>query len=98
MSLLRCQNETGSKLGGRGDSAVSKVTTDSGVVMENRGIPVLPEAASDVLPARTSESIGESEVDRVTQHGMSVSPKQLEWNRPHHSAERKTYILKWFYF
>ncbi|XP_072226000.1 uncharacterized protein stmnd1 [Leuresthes tenuis] len=72
------ENETGSKVGGRGDSAVSKVTTDSGVGMENRGILVLPEAASHVLPARTSESIGESEVDRVTRHAADPDVLQQD--------------------
>lgn len=52
---LCCQNETGSKLDGRGDSAVSKGTTDSGVVMENRQIPVLPGAVPRKLPPLTAQ-------------------------------------------
>ncbi|KAI3358594.1 hypothetical protein L3Q82_015002, partial [Scortum barcoo] len=46
-------DETGSKLDGRGDSAVSKGTTDSGVVMENRDMPVLPGAVPRKLPPLT---------------------------------------------
>uniref|UniRef100_UPI003AAC9A23 stathmin domain-containing protein 1 n=1 Tax=Centroberyx gerrardi TaxID=166262 RepID=UPI003AAC9A23 len=48
------EDETGSKHGGRGDSAVSKGTTDSGVVMENREIPVLPGAVPRKLPPLTA--------------------------------------------
>lgn len=61
------QDETGSKLGGRGDSAVSKGTTDSGVVMENKEIPELPGAVPRKLPPLTSECVRESEADRITQ-------------------------------
>lgn len=63
------QGETESKLSGRGDSAVSKGTTDSGVVMENRDVPALPGMVPDKLPPLTSESIRESEMERVTQEG-----------------------------
>ena len=66
MSLC-CQDETGSKVEGRGDSAVSKGTTDSGVVMEN--VPVLPGAVPRKLPPLTSECVGEGEADRITQAG-----------------------------
>lgn len=62
---LCCQDETGSKVDGRGDSAVSKGTTDSGVVMEN--IPMLPGAVPRKLPPLTSECVRESEADRITQ-------------------------------
>lgn len=48
-----CQNETGSKHGGRGDSAVSKGTTDSGVVMEGGEVPVLPGTVPRRLPPLT---------------------------------------------
>ncbi|XP_068584691.1 stathmin domain-containing protein 1 [Cebidichthys violaceus] len=44
------EDEAGSKVDGRGDSAVSKGTTDSGVVMDNRDIPVLPGAVPTKLP------------------------------------------------
>ncbi|KAM4538880.1 uncharacterized protein stmnd1 [Odontesthes bonariensis] len=88
----RDEDETGSKPGGRGDSAVSKVTTDSGVVMENRGTLVLPEAASDVLPARTSESIRESEVDRATQH--AADPGVLQQDGPVQERPKSSEILK----
>ncbi|KAF7669344.1 hypothetical protein LDENG_00196430 [Lucifuga dentata] len=48
------EDDTGSKYSSRGDSAVSKVTTDSGVVMENREIPMLPGAVPTKLPALTA--------------------------------------------
>ncbi|XP_070702971.1 stathmin domain-containing protein 1 [Pempheris klunzingeri] len=44
------EDEKGSKLDGRGDSAVSKGTADSGVVMESREIPVLPGTVPRELP------------------------------------------------
>lgn len=69
---LYCQAERESKPGGRGDSAVSKGTTDSGVVMEHRDILVLPGAIPSKLTPLTSESIGESEVGRNTQNGEYV--------------------------
>lgn len=40
--LSLCQDESGSKLDGRGDSAVSKGTADSGVVIEDGLVPALP--------------------------------------------------------
>ncbi|CAI5690696.1 unnamed protein product [Oreochromis niloticus] len=52
------EDDTGSKLSGRGDSAVSKGTADSGVVMENRGD--IPGAVPRTLPPLTSESIREN--------------------------------------
>lgn len=58
-SLCR-QNETGSKLDGRGDSAVSKGTTDSGVVMESAQISALPGQVPGQLPPLTC--VGESEL------------------------------------
>ncbi|XP_035039074.1 stathmin domain-containing protein 1 [Hippoglossus stenolepis] len=66
----RDEDETGSKLGGRGDSAVSKGTTDSGVVMENKAIPELPGAMPRKLPPLISERVGESVADRMTQDGL----------------------------
>ncbi|XP_044026713.1 stathmin domain-containing protein 1 isoform X2 [Siniperca chuatsi] len=62
------EDETGSKLDGRGDSAVSKGTTDSGVVMENREMPVLPGAVPRKLPPLTC--VRESEADRISQDGL----------------------------
>lgn len=59
MSLWR-QDETGNKLDGRGDSAVSKGTTDSGVVMESAQIPALPGQVPRQLPPLTCA--GESEL------------------------------------
>ncbi|XP_042361906.1 stathmin domain-containing protein 1 [Plectropomus leopardus] len=64
------QDETGSKVDGRGDSAVSKGTTDSGVVMDNRDVPLLPGAVPKKLPPLTSECVRESEADRFTQDGL----------------------------
>ncbi|XP_042290771.1 stathmin domain-containing protein 1 [Thunnus albacares] len=59
------EDETGSKHGGRGDSAVSKCTTDSGVVMENRELPTLPGAVpTKPLPMTF---VRENEADSVTQ-------------------------------
>ncbi|XP_059206443.1 stathmin domain-containing protein 1 [Centropristis striata] len=50
------EDGTGNKVDGRGDSAVSKGTADSGVVMENRGVPALPGAVPRKLPPLTSDS------------------------------------------
>ncbi|KAM3596120.1 uncharacterized protein V6R79_008481 [Siganus canaliculatus] len=58
------EDETGNKVEGRGDSAVSKGTTDSGVVMENREIAALPGAVPRSLPP--PPVIRKSEVDRIT--------------------------------
>ncbi|KAM6974345.1 uncharacterized protein stmnd1 [Tautogolabrus adspersus] len=66
--VKRDKDETGSKLDGRGDSAVSKGTTDSGVVMDNREIPDLPGAAPRKLPPLMC--VRESETDRITQDGV----------------------------
>lgn len=64
------QDETGSKHGGRGDSAVSKGTADSGVVMENREILELPGAVprKPLLPTLAREN----EEDSVTQDGECI--------------------------
>ncbi|KAK7899082.1 hypothetical protein WMY93_019935 [Mugilogobius chulae] len=51
------EDETGSKHSSRGDSAASKTTTDSGVVMENREVPVLPGAIPRKLPPLTSATV-----------------------------------------
>ncbi|XP_029918819.1 stathmin domain-containing protein 1 [Myripristis murdjan] len=51
---LEGDEETASKHGGRGDSAVSKGTTDSGVVMENKEISMLPGAVPMKLPPLTA--------------------------------------------
>ncbi|XP_060916321.1 stathmin domain-containing protein 1 [Labrus mixtus] len=66
--VKRDKDETGSKLDGRGDSAVSKGTTDSGVVMDNREIPDLPGAAPRKLPPLMC--VRESENGRITQDGL----------------------------
>lgn len=78
---LCCQDETGSKLDGRGDSAVSKGTADSGVVMESREIPVLPGAVPRKLPPLTC--VRESEVDRVTQDGEYVAITLMKQTMSH---------------
>ncbi|CAL8296911.1 unnamed protein product [Lota lota] len=51
--LTKDEDETGSKLGSRGDSAVSKVTADSGVVMESSQDPSLPGAVPRKIPPLT---------------------------------------------
>ncbi|XP_029299805.1 stathmin domain-containing protein 1 [Cottoperca gobio] len=72
------EDETGSKVDGRGDSAVSKGTTDSGVVMENRDIPVLPGAVPRRLPPLASECVTESDADRMTQNGLLQQESTLQ--------------------
>ncbi|XP_078146670.1 stathmin domain-containing protein 1 [Centroberyx gerrardi] len=66
------EDETGSKHGGRGDSAVSKGTTDSGVVMENREIPVLPGAVPRKLPPLTGVCVCVSGPGLQQQDGPAV--------------------------
>ncbi|XP_078123833.1 stathmin domain-containing protein 1 [Sander vitreus] len=78
------EDETGSKIDGRGDSAVSKGTTDSGVVMEKRDIPVLPGAVPRKLPPITSECVRESDGDRITQDGLLQQESTLQ-ERPRSS-------------
>ncbi|KAK2830377.1 hypothetical protein Q5P01_018308 [Channa striata] len=56
----------GSKLRGCGDSALSKGTTDSGVVME-KDIPMLPGAVPRKLPPLTSEWIREAHPEFLQQ-------------------------------
>lgn len=51
---------------------MSKGTTDSGVGMENKEIPVLPGAVPRKLPPLTSECAGESVADRFTHNGGCV--------------------------
>ncbi|KAG7501310.1 stathmin domain-containing protein 1 [Solea senegalensis] len=72
------QDETGSKLGSRGDSAVSKGTTDSGVVMENKEMPVLPGAVPRILPPLTLGCGGASVADRIAQDGVHERQKSSE--------------------
>nr|XP_015829334.2 stathmin domain-containing protein 1 [Nothobranchius furzeri] len=70
--------EAGSKPCIRGDSAVSKVTTDSGVVMENRDIPVLPAAVPNELPPPSHECIEESEADTATPKAASTGENAVQ--------------------
>lgn len=63
------QDDRGSKLRKCGDSAVSKGTTDSGVVMEKE-LPMLPGEVPRKLPPLTSEWVRESESDKITQAGL----------------------------
>ncbi|XP_037649893.1 stathmin domain-containing protein 1 [Sebastes umbrosus] len=72
------EDETGSKVDGRGDSAVSKGTTDSGVVMENRDIPVLPGAVPRKLPPLTSDWVRERDADRITRDGLLQQESTLQ--------------------
>lgn len=44
------QDDTGSRQGSRGDSAVSEFTTDSGVVLYTGEVPTLPRAVPWKLP------------------------------------------------
>ncbi|KAK9526843.1 hypothetical protein VZT92_015520 [Zoarces viviparus] len=78
------EDEAGSKVDVRGDSAVSKGTTDSGVAMDNRDIPVLPGAVPTKLPPLTSECVRESDADRITQDGMLQQASTLQ-ERPRSS-------------
>ncbi|KAJ0054999.1 hypothetical protein NL108_008719 [Boleophthalmus pectinirostris] len=61
------EDETGSKHSSRGDSAVSKSTTDSGVVMENREVPTLPGAIPRKLPPLTPTAVSPPLVRRDSQ-------------------------------
>ncbi|MEQ2169918.1 hypothetical protein GOODEAATRI_029950 [Goodea atripinnis] len=74
---LQDEDETGSKPHGRGDSAGSKGTKDSGVMMENRDLLVLPGAMPDKLPPLSSESLREHEVDRAAPN-VQGRPKSSE--------------------
>lgn len=71
MSLC-CQDETGSKLDGRGDSAVSKGTTDSGVGMDNREMPAIPGAVPRKLPPLTG--VRESGAGEYVPQNMRIKP------------------------
>ncbi|XP_055081453.1 stathmin domain-containing protein 1 [Periophthalmus magnuspinnatus] len=73
------EDETGSKHSSRGDSAVSKSTTDSGVVMENREVPTLPGAVPRNLPPLTS---------------AAVSPPLLRWDSQTHEHQKSSEILE----
>ncbi|XP_016524703.1 uncharacterized protein stmnd1 [Poecilia formosa] len=89
----RDEDEAGSKSSGRGDSARSKGTTDSGVMMENRDHLVLPGGLPNKIPPLPSESLREcvapndAEPD-LLQGGTTVQgrPKSMEileelWNQ-----------------
>ncbi|XP_028317542.1 uncharacterized protein stmnd1 [Gouania willdenowi] len=68
------QEEAADKHGGRGDSAVSKGTSDSGVVMDNKEC-MLPGVVPFQLPPLISESVGKRQ---ATQTGLKQggSPAQ----------------------
>ncbi|XP_032436223.1 uncharacterized protein stmnd1 [Xiphophorus hellerii] len=84
----RDEDEAGSKSSGRGDSARSKGTTDSGVMMENRDHLVLPGGLPNKIPPLPSESPmecvapndAESDLlqDDVTAQGRPKSMEILE--------------------
>ncbi|XP_015242427.1 PREDICTED: uncharacterized protein LOC107092447 [Cyprinodon variegatus] len=59
------QNGAGGKPSQRSDSAGSKGTKDSGVVMENRELQVSTGAVPDERPPESSDRLGEHEVHRV---------------------------------
>lgn len=73
--LMGDEDETGSKHSCRGDSAVSKSTTDSGVVMENREVPALPGVIPRKLPPLTSPHVSPPMLrrDSVTQERQKSS-------------------------
>lgn len=60
------KTDTGSKHGDREDSAVSKGTTDSGVVVENRDVLVLPGDIPGILPPLSSGSFTTGYTEEVT--------------------------------
>ncbi|XP_026202948.1 stathmin domain-containing protein 1 [Anabas testudineus] len=64
------EDDRGSKLRGCGDSAVSKGTTDSGVVMEKE-IPMLPGAVPRKLPPLSSEWVREIHPDFLQQESTA---------------------------
>ncbi|KAL6099776.1 stmnd1 [Pungitius sinensis] len=72
------EDEAGSKVDGRGDSAVSKVTTDSGVVMDNRDIAVLPGAVLRNLTPLSSEDVGEGDAEGITEEGITQQESTLQ--------------------
>ncbi|XP_039977796.1 stathmin domain-containing protein 1 [Xiphias gladius] len=86
------EDETGSKIGSRGDSAVSKGTTDSGVVMENKEITVLPGAVPGKLPPLTSGCVRESEADTLTQD--AASPGMLQQDSTVQDRQKSSEILE----
>ncbi|XP_022603263.1 stathmin domain-containing protein 1 [Seriola dumerili] len=86
------EEETGSKLGSRGDSAVSKGTTDSGVVMENKEIPALPGAVPRKLPPLTSAFVKEIEADRITKD--AASPGLLQQDSTPQERQKSCEILE----
>lgn len=63
------QDDRGSKVRNCGDSAVSKGTTDSGVVVDKE-IPMLPGEVPRKLPPLTSMWAKESEADKITQASL----------------------------
>uniref|UniRef100_A0A7N6AU73 Stathmin domain containing 1 n=1 Tax=Anabas testudineus TaxID=64144 RepID=A0A7N6AU73_ANATE len=75
ITFVFSQDDRGSKLRGCGDSAVSKGTTDSGVVMEKE-IPMLPGAVPRKLPPLSSEWVRESEADNITQQESTAQERQ----------------------
>ncbi|KAM4725167.1 uncharacterized protein stmnd1 [Anableps anableps] len=83
--VSRSEDEEGCKPSGRGDSVGSKGTTDSGVMVENRDLSVLPGVIPDKLPPLSSESLRECEVDRLTPNDADLGLLQSdvrEWGRP----------------
>ncbi|XP_024150519.1 stathmin domain-containing protein 1 [Oryzias melastigma] len=77
--LTTDQTDTGSKHGDREDSAVSKGTTDSGVVVENRDVLVLPGDIPGILPPLSSGSFTTGYTEEVTKEtDAPVVPQQDE--------------------
>ncbi|XP_056154005.1 stathmin domain-containing protein 1 [Lampris incognitus] len=87
--LQREEDETASKHGGRGDSAVSKVTTDSGVVMESRDVLGSPGIerlkSSEILEQLLSQGIllvGERNSKAGEAYNIMLDDKELPRRRP----------------
>ncbi|RVE66500.1 hypothetical protein OJAV_G00107860 [Oryzias javanicus] len=76
--LTTDQNDTGSKHGDREDSAVSKGTTDSGVVVEKRDVLVLPGEIPGILPPLSSESFTKRNIEEITKETDAPDVPQLE--------------------
>ncbi|KAM4550560.1 uncharacterized protein stmnd1 [Fundulus diaphanus] len=86
------QDEAGSKSSGRGDSAGSKGTADSGVVLENRDLLVLPGAVPKKLPPLSSENLKENEVERKAPNG--AEPGLLQSDVPVKGRLKSSEILE----
>lgn len=78
--MIYSQTDAGSKHEDRGDSAVSKGTTDSGVVVENRDITVIPGEIPEKLPPLSSESFTTSNTEEVKKESKYWPLKKKHYN------------------